>query len=150
MSHRQAHADWISRPYHTALHRRHTGWVSESMDRTLPVLTRIKLRLHLMICEGCCAVPAATPKYSSGPSASNVTFPGSETRRAAALSRCPSPSQRSVRTLFFKRRNIPMSSCRPPYNHEISRRSTGRSGLLNLLHACEDVTQTTHTTPAVL
>ena len=30
-----------------------TGLVSESMDRTLPVLTRIKLRLHLMICEGC-------------------------------------------------------------------------------------------------
>ena len=25
---------------------------SESMDRTLPLLTRIKLRLHLMICEG--------------------------------------------------------------------------------------------------
>ena len=43
-----------------------------------------------------------------------------------------------------------MSSCRLPNNHEISRRSTGRSGLLNLLHACEDVTQTTHTTPAVL
>jgi hypothetical protein len=30
-----------------------TRFVSESMDRTLPVLTRIKLRLHLMICEGC-------------------------------------------------------------------------------------------------
>jgi hypothetical protein len=30
-----------------------TGLVSESMDRMLPVLTRIKLRLHLMICEGC-------------------------------------------------------------------------------------------------
>ena len=30
-----------------------TRLVSESMDRTLPVLTRIKLRLHLMICEGC-------------------------------------------------------------------------------------------------
>jgi hypothetical protein len=30
-----------------------TGLVSESMDRTLPVVTRIKLRLHLMICEGC-------------------------------------------------------------------------------------------------
>lgn len=30
-----------------------TRFVSESMDRTFPVLTRIKLRLHLMICEGC-------------------------------------------------------------------------------------------------
>ena len=30
-----------------------TRFVSESMDRTLLVLTRIKLRLHLMICEGC-------------------------------------------------------------------------------------------------
>lgn len=30
-----------------------TRFVSESMDRTLPVLTRVKLRLHLMICEGC-------------------------------------------------------------------------------------------------
>jgi hypothetical protein len=30
-----------------------TGLVSESMDRMLPVSTRIKLRLHLMICEGC-------------------------------------------------------------------------------------------------
>ena len=30
-----------------------TRFVSESMDRTLPVLTRIKLRLRLMICEGC-------------------------------------------------------------------------------------------------
>ena len=38
-----------------------------------------------------------------------------------------------------------MSSCMPPYNHEISRRSTGRSGLLNLLHASEDATQATHT-----
>jgi hypothetical protein len=43
-----------------------------------------------------------------------------------------------------------VSSCRPPHNHEISRRSTGRSGLLNLLNAFEDVTQTTHATPAVL
>lgn len=30
-----------------------TRLVSESMDRMLPVLTRIKLRLHLMICDGC-------------------------------------------------------------------------------------------------
>jgi hypothetical protein len=30
-----------------------TRFVSESMEQTLPVLTRIKLRLHLMICEGC-------------------------------------------------------------------------------------------------
>ena len=30
-----------------------TRFVSESMDRTLPVLTRMKLHLHLMICEGC-------------------------------------------------------------------------------------------------
>lgn len=30
-----------------------TRFVSESMDRTLPVLTRIRLQLHLMICEGC-------------------------------------------------------------------------------------------------
>jgi len=30
-----------------------TRLVSESMDRMLPVSTRIKLRLHLMICEGC-------------------------------------------------------------------------------------------------
>ena len=30
-----------------------TRFVSESIDRTLPVLTRIKLRFHLMICEGC-------------------------------------------------------------------------------------------------
>jgi hypothetical protein len=30
-----------------------TGLVSESMDRMVPVSTRIKLRLHLMICEGC-------------------------------------------------------------------------------------------------
>lgn len=27
--------------------------VSESMDRRLPFITRVKLRLHLMICEGC-------------------------------------------------------------------------------------------------
>ena len=34
-------------------------------------------------------------------------------------------------------------------NHEISRRSTGRSGSAKqLLRACEDVTQTAHTTPA--
>lgn len=30
-----------------------TRLVSESMDRTLPVSTRIKLRLHLMICTAC-------------------------------------------------------------------------------------------------
>ena len=30
-----------------------TGLVSQSMDRMLPISTRIKLRLHLMICEGC-------------------------------------------------------------------------------------------------
>lgn len=30
-----------------------TRLVSESMDRTLPVSTRITLRLHLMICAGC-------------------------------------------------------------------------------------------------
>jgi hypothetical protein len=30
-----------------------TRLTSESMDRPLPLMTRVKIRLHLMICENC-------------------------------------------------------------------------------------------------
>jgi hypothetical protein len=121
-----------------------------------------------MICEGCAqyrqqllnirqALQRPTSAFQDQRQDEPPLSPATQARfkedlRASATSAtAPSATPRGLtRILFFKKRNIPLSSCRPPHNHEISRRSTGRSGLLNLLNAFEDVTQTTHTTPAVL
>jgi hypothetical protein len=58
----------------------------------------------------------------------------------------------STRILYFKRKNnlLYSYSYGQPYNHEISKSSTGRSRLLNLVNAFEDATQTTHTTSVIL